>query len=426
MVRWMVAAVALAAAGGGARCAGARCHFHTCALDPTGPSAAYLRARGHRVAALASRAALGPPAAVARSVRHGTIDCFEAGSRAPGRPDRLAFCEGSAVTFDGGRLVVASDKPIPGRARSSLFELPFSPGDGTVARRATRYLQGPPFSTARKLEDATRTPDGKRVFLTTGFDRVKAGGDRSWDGYNLLLSFPVDAPDQAWVVGPDPAARPTSVALREVLGPHLVTPGFPDGAPYFKVEGLAAGPDQRLLFGIRELGASYQAFEYALIVLEARWRREGRAIVLDPDSVRVIYRRDRLEVEGHRVGLSSLEYDPAAERYWMLVSYEHEEDRDAVGARSRLGGFLLSIDEEEMRADAPPRPVVGPSGRVVHFVNKPEGLAVVAPGTAVVVAFDDDRVLDCARGDHQHRRQPHQTGLGVVELEPLTSYASRP
>lgn len=403
------AGLALGAVLGG--CAGfSKCDLHACRLDEDTPGP-----RGS--------SGLGPPIAIAREVRHGAIDCFEAGLRSEKHPDRLAYCEGSAVVFDGRRLVLASDKPIPGGAPSSLFELPFRPDERAPAERASRYLEGASFAEARKLEDATVTPDGHRVFLTTGFDRVKADGSADWDGYNVLLSYPVDRPEATVVVGPDTAPRSTSVALRDVLRPHVRTAGFPEGAPYFKVEGLAAAPGHRLLFGIREAGASYQAFEYMVLILEARWHEVGDRVVLEPDSVRVVYRFDALEMGGHRVGLSSLEYDRVSQRYWMLVSYEYEEDRDVVGQRSALGGFLLSLDEAEMARGAPPRPVIDPSGHAVHFQNKPEGLTMVGPGTLMVL-FDDDRVLDCGHPEHAHRRRPHQTALGLIELESLTTYAA--
>lgn len=361
--------------------------------------------------------ALPPPRHSARDLRHGVVDCFEEGLRRtePGKTDRLAYCEGSAVVFDGAHLVLASDKPIPGEGRTSVFELPLRP-NGQAGRSPRRYLRADGYAAARKFEDATVTPEHERVFLTTGFDRVKPSGD-TWDGYNVLLTYPMGRPEAAQVVSAHDEDKATSVGLREVFRPHLRTPAFPEGAPYFKVEGVAALPDQELLFGVRELGASYQDFEYTVMILSARWRQapSGR-IVLDPTTVRVAYRKDRLDVAGLQVGLSSLERHPQTGELFLLVSYEQEDPgANPDLAHGALGGFLLTLDAESFAAGRAPRPVVGAGGEPVRFVNKPEGLTFLT-AHQLLLLFDDDRVLECGVPGHRHIRAPHQTAVAVLEL----------
>lgn len=353
------------------------------------------------------------PRFVADAIEHGSVDCFEAGRHRtePGKTHKLAYCEGSAVVYDGRRLVLASDKPIPGEARTSVFEVEVQ---GPARTGVIRYLQGSGYAHARKFEDATLTPDGRRVFLSTGFDRVMPGRD-AWNGYNVLLTYDVGSPDAPQVVTADERPARTSVGLRDVLRPHLPTRAFPEGAPYFKVEGVAALPDQRLLLGVRELGASYKAFEYAVIVLEARWlENEAGHVMIDADSVRVAYRRDHVDVAGRRVGLSSIERDPDSGTLFLLASYEEE----GPDAHRNLGGFLFTLDEETLAADGPLRPVGQPDGRPLHFVHKPEGLTFIGDGRALLL-FDDDRVLECGVPGHVHKRQPHQTPIAILELRHL-------
>lgn len=408
----------------------APCELHRCELDGRQPRRPYLASAAVGRPTSASGLGLSEAEAWVQVLRHGTIDCFEAGalrdaSEAPGEP---ASCEGSAVVFDGERLLVASDKQIPGARRSSLFEVPFAPSgapagpggpDGSsprLGRNATRYLEAAPYAGARKLEDASLDPGEGRVFLSTGFDRVKPGGD-AWDGYNVLLTYPAGAPEAPQVIGVDDREVETSVELRDLLGAQLPTRDHPGGAPYFKVEGIAAAPGRRLLFGIRELGTTYQAFEYAVIIVEARWREtDAGRIVLDPASFRTVYRIDDLWIEGHRVGLSSLEYDPQHDRYLLLVSYEHEGlDAPSGEAEGALGGFLLTLGAEALSSGALPSPVIGPSGRPIHFLNKPEGLTRLGPDHWLVL-FDDDRILERGHEGHVHRRAPHQTAVGLLHL----------
>lgn len=45
----------------------------------------------------------------------------------------------------------------------------------------------------------TLTPDDQYVIATTGFDRIRDDSN-SWDGYNILLVWPVGQPDQVKVV----------------------------------------------------------------------------------------------------------------------------------------------------------------------------------------------------------------------------------
>lgn len=414
---WCASRVVWILAGlGGTACASAhRCDLHECHLSPRETIAKRVGA-AERASRTPASSQLGPPGAVARSVRHGAIDCFEAGAHREeaGEEHRLAFCEGSALVYDGERLLLASDKPVPGPERTSVFEVPFSahaPGE-----RAKRYLEGEPYARARKLEDATVTPSGERVFLTTGFDRVRAE-DASWDGYNVLLTYPVDRPGAARVVTGHAEAAPTSVDLREVFRPHLPTEAYPGGAPYFKIEGVAAAPGRRLLFGVRELGASYRLFSYAVIILEARWREDADGRVsIDPSTVRRIYRMDDLRIGGRTVGLSSLEYDRHSGQFYLLTSYENEQPGDAQG-RTSLGGFLWTLSETALAEGRPPLPVVDAEGQPLRFFNKPEGLTVIGENQLLVL-FDDDRVLECGHPGHVHRRRPHQTPIGYIELGP--------
>ena len=57
-------------------------------------------------------------------LQQGTIHCFPAGLQ--DERGRLVNAEISAVAYDGSRLLMASDKPIPGETRSAVFALPLT------------------------------------------------------------------------------------------------------------------------------------------------------------------------------------------------------------------------------------------------------------------------------------------------------------
>ena len=197
----------------------------------------------------------------ARIVERGVIECFKAGlTTSTGSP---AQCETSAVVYTGHEVIMGSDKPISGDSRSAVFALKY---DGTrFDNNMLTYLTTPPFVNAIKYEDFTLTPDGKHIIATTSFDRVKTASSE-WDAYNTLLMWPADHPEHVTIVSPTTRNGITSsMLLRQQLSSALKTNRFPDGMPYFKVEGLAAIPGGTLLFGIREWGAQYDDFDYAVI-----------------------------------------------------------------------------------------------------------------------------------------------------------------
>ncbi len=82
----------------------------------------------------------------------------------------------------------------------------------------------------------------------------------------------------------------SSIPTRRGLAWALATAAFPEGPPYLKVEGLAALPDGRLLFGIRGAGASKEKFDFAVkivsVVAFLSWCRQQKWIEELPDIER--------------------------------------------------------------------------------------------------------------------------------------------
>ncbi len=350
-----------------------------------------------------------PPTAAI--VERGTFDCFPAGlTRADGK---TITCETSAVAKSGRELIFASDKPVPGPERSSVFAMAGGADGVVVASR--RYLAQADILKARKFEAMTVTPDGQTILASTGFDRVKPASPK-WDAYNTLLAWPAGREDEVEVV-----ARSTregvasSLAIREKLAQALKSDAFVEGAPYFKVEGLAALPDGRLLFGIREVGRSYKDFDYTMKIVSVTYEIGTEGLSLGGDF-KLIYEFETSPVEalgGKQVGLSSLEYDPFHDRLYLLTSYELEESDEG------LGGFLWVLPIADLHARKPPSLVLKPDGHPLTFAHKSEGLAVI-DARHLFVVHDDDRVLGRARIDDaetQFRRSLHQAAYSVVRLD---------
>jgi hypothetical protein len=348
----------------------------------------------------------------------GLIDGFEEGLADD--DGKTIFCETSAIAFDGKNLILGSDKPIPGDSsgqRSSVFYMEYT--DFPTAR--VTYYTAPAFVEAIKYEDFTVTPDGRYVIATTGFDRVHYTGTSEWDNYNTMLIWPAGKPDEVKIVSSSTVDGVTSsVGLRKMISSVLKTEEFPDGVPYFKIEGLAAIPGDQLLLGIRELGASYQVFDYAVIIISVSYTIVNDELILS-DDYRLIYDYDPAEklseFGGYTVALSSIEYDSYHDRLYMLTSYENQGEGEVTD--EDIGAFLWLLPVDNLNTKkAPELMLKSPDLTPLMFAHKGEGVAIINP-KRIIVIHDDDRVLgreSIENPETQFSRKPHQAAYTIVDF----------
>ena len=340
--------------------------------------------------------------ASAKILHQGTIRCFPVGLR----DDRgkLVNAEVSAVVYDGKRLLLASDKPIPGEQRSAVFTLPM--GDAPDDTHLT-YITTPRIKNAVKYEDFALTADGHYLLATTGFDRID-DTTHELNAYNHLLIWPVGEPDRVQVVDPDPRdGVDGSLELRAKLDAAI-------GFDYYKIEGLAAMPGERgdglLLFGVREQGKDHEDFEYVSRLVGAHYEITNAGNLVFIDELREHYAFDP---SGHAAvrfecGLSSLEYDPYHARLYLLTSFETTE-----GGEPRLGGYLWVLSLEELRAGRAPRLLTQRDGAPLEFEHKAEGLAVL-DRERLFVAYDNDRHMGLGSVDERDERHACEAPYTVL------------
>lgn len=339
-------------------------------------------------------------------VCHGTLHCFPPGLRDD--EGRLANAEVSAVVYDGRRLILASDKPIPGDDRSSVFAVTIDehgvPDDATL-----EYFTDGAIARATKYEDFALTADGRHVLATTGFDRID-DATHDLNAYNHLLIWPLGEPEKVRVVDPDPRdGVEGSLELRNKLD-HAI------GTPYYKIEGLAAIPGERgeglLLFGVREQGNAHDDFDYVCRVVGAHYRVDEAGNLVFVDELRGLYAFDPGEFEAvrHVCGLSSLEYDPYNDRLYLLTSFETEDE----GAE-HIGGYLWTMSLEDFAAGRSPRLVGDEQGAPLEFEHKAEGLAVL-DATRLFVAYDNDRHLGLGNIDERDERHACEAPYTLLDM----------
>ncbi len=345
----------------------------------------------------------------AHITNQGIFDCFEENLRAS---TSLLHCETSAVVFNGQNLIFGSDAPIPGKNRSAAFSIGYT--EGMLAAKTLTYLTPAPIVSAIKYEDFTLTPDGQYIIATTGFDRVKRNSPK-WDNYNMLLAWPANNPNGAHIISPsENQGVVSSVNLRKKISSILTTDRFPHGVPYFKIEGLAAIPGNKLLFGVREHGRTYNNFSYVIKIIAVSYQVNDNKIQLADDfSLAYSYNPNRIPFIHHQLALSSIEYDKYNHRLYLLTSFEEGDSDEGVG------GFMWILPLEYFRTTHLPLLVLKQNtNKPLMFAHKAEGITVLAKNKVFVI-HDDDRVLGrdiVENPESQFSRKAHQAAYDIVEL----------
>jgi hypothetical protein len=329
--------------------------------------------------------------------RDGLLSCFEQGLTANGQP---VWCEASAIVYDGRKLLLANDKDMPDK-RSSVFYWPFKNGFADTTQ-PVHYLENPVLKYAKKYEDFALTPDGKTVFLTTAFDRVKPESSE-WNAYNTILYWQVGNENNPVVLRMNNADS-SSVFLREKFSRALTSAEFPAGMPYFKIEGIAATSDQ-LYFGVREEGKKFDDFKYKIKIITAPYQMRNDTVELGT-AFKVLADIDVASLEPtlkKPMGLSSIEYDRYNKRFLLLTSFEDS---------TALGGYLWTASQTDLENNKI-NLVRDMQGNPLAFTNKSEDIAVINR-KKILVIHDDDRTKTMVSGQV---RQPNQAAFSIVEFK---------
>jgi len=355
-----------------------------------------------------------------RITERGVLNVFEEGLQtAEGYP---VSCETSAIAYDGANLIMASDNPIPGEGRSPVFSIPYRHDMKGLSSAPIVFFTAPSFVATVKYEGMTVTPDGAYVIATTGFDRIQPDS-AEWDTYNMLLIWPAGSPDSVKVVShSERDGIVSSVSLREKISDALKIPQFPEGVPYFRIEGLAAIPGNRLLFGISELGDSYKIFDYAIKIVSVTYKMENDEMILSDDYEQIYdYDLTRRTDLGHTVATSGIEYDKYHDRLYILTSFEDEEKAGEVTDEG-MGGFLWVLPMTNLNSRTPPWLVMRKEGeedaKPLMFAHKPEGVTPVSENSVILI-HDDERVSGreaVKNPETQFSRKLHQAAYSIVEL----------
>lgn len=359
---------------------------------------------------------------IAKIKEQGNFECF-----ADSTKNETGECclngETSAVVYYSNKIFMAIDKVIPGHSpvfytdynRNSILEEkpPYQEGPIFYAKYTQAFnpkklniLENKKLEDARKFEDFTLTPDNKYIFLSTAFNRIDPK-------YNMLLAWDTKNKKAINIVSPfiDENGFTSSMKIHENISKILFN--NTDKENYFKIEGLAAIPDNKLLFGVREQGKSYADFDYCIKIIQVTYTVENGIIKLNNDF-KLIYNYQpekdlNLELP---IALSSIEYDKYNKRLYLLTSYEHSDTDTGVGA------YLWTLPMKNLYKNLPPELVLKDDNKPLLFAHKSEGVSVIDKNTVFIIN-DDDRILgnaDITDTETQFFRKPNQSSYYIVSF----------
>lgn len=330
-------------------------------------------------------------------------------------------CELSAVAWvrngDDGYLVFGNDKPPKSDQESSIFSMPYAGSpDGVFQGNGPRsFYTFPPFLQASKFESMSVTPDGRYAIAATAFDRYNEA-DSALDKFNTLVFWPVADPQKAQIVSSSHRdGIESSRRIKSLLG-KTIRNKFGEQAEYFKMEGLALLPDNRIIFGIREIGRTYTAFDYHVTLIEGKYAiRDGVFTLDEKTGLEVI--RDFSEVAGivgKKVGLSDIGYDANKKRLYVLTTFESDEEKS-------LSAYLWVLpDNNDGSLGASLQLVRTSDGWPFELPHKAEGLALLGDGRLFIV-HDDDRNMNNVRiggknGSQLRARKPNEAPFDILKV----------
>lgn len=323
----------------------------------------------------------------------------------------LAYCESSAVIHAGNRLIIASDKAAPNDEVSSVFSIPLSSTYPNTIKEVD-YITSTNLNTSSKIESFAKSPLTDIYFAATAFDRIKPDSPE-WDTYNRLIYWTgTQTADARVLFRTEDQGVISSKSIREALHRVIRNRKYPGGVSYYKIEGLAVLKDNRILFGVRELGPSYQDFDYSFTIVTTTFIQSSSGIVINPDWGKVFEFDPSKDSRINKpLGLSSLEYHEATNSIIALTTYESE----AEAFESYI--WMLPLDKRLSNRTKPVL-VLDAAGKPLKIPHKAEGLAPLDKNTLFIVC-DEDRALSKiqSRDGGELIREPHQGVYAIVKIK---------
>lgn len=359
-----------------------------------------------------------------RVLRQGVFEGYPAGKR--NQSGDLVYFESSAVATDGKWVWFTGDKPSPSTTLSSVVQIPLArlTEKCVVPWSDAIPVMAPAFRLTQKIEATALAENGLR-FACTAFDRF-VPETKVADPYNIVIAWRGNDMRETVILNATTRDEGTSsIVLREPIRAALKDSEWPEGPPYFKIEGLAALPGNRLWFGVRESGKDGRKPEYfrcRFTVLETEWEEKDGRIAIRPEFRKVFdaspEQLGAAGITGVGLGLSSLEYDAGRGIVWAVASWEEATTETTKEKDTGNGSWLLALTTGDGLELPKIVPVSGidSDGRPLSFTSKVEGLCLVGEHTLLLVSDEDRRATVVETADGPKVREPHMGVWTLVDI----------
>lgn len=310
---------------------------------------------------------------VGEVVKNSYFNCFNSDLK-------TYWCNPSAIAYNRDFLIIGNDKNYNNNDISSLIKFDLNE-DYSIDDESREYFNTPILSKMEKIEAMATDQYRRLMLISTAFDREDPA-------FNVLALVVDNKFDNALIVESKSGSKEeSSLLLKEKLQSALRSKEYPQGLPYFKVEGVTFIPGNKLLFGLRETGYDYKIKNYTHLIVEADYLIING--LMNITNLNLIYDMS-LRAKGmvkQDIGLSSLEYDFNNDRLYILSSYEDEAKQD-----EGLGGYIWYISLSELYQNKMANLLKDEYEAPIMFAHKSEGVAIIDQETILIV-HDDDKIL---------------------------------
>ncbi len=315
---------------------------------------------------------------VGEIISDGYIECFS--DEVNINSDVLYTCEPSTISRFGNEIFIGNDKVFPD-SLSSVFSINF---DSTFECSTKEYYKNSLFLMVHKYESSTVLLDSSFVLMSGSFSYHETHPKEGI--YHNTAIFFNDLTGDGGVLNLKGGDTLNSFALKEKLRQALVSDSFPEGPNYLKIEGLAAIPGNKLLFGVREFGNEYNDFSYTISLIEVSYSVNDNKIELNPDVKKIYEYKPSLDL-GIKlpIGLSSIEYNTKDSVLYVVTSYENGETTKDIDS------YIWYISLNDMYANKSLNLIKNAQNEPLSFGHKIESLTFTKNNDLLLVA-DDDRV----------------------------------
>ena len=342
-------------------------------------------------------------------VHQGLIEAFPHTLKADGEPKTF---EPSSVFEYSGDIYLINDKKPPKGKPSPMVKFSSELLDhDKIKTSSIDWIVSDAIKESRKIEAVTKTLDGKYTLATTAFNKTKKRFQR-------VLIWPSDSPEEARVLNPtDKGDVVYTKGLTSKFKSALASKDFPEGPDYFKIEGLAALPNDRIIFGFRQIGKDKEHKLFKFILVEVQLKFLSGELKIS-ETIRVIYEFD-LNAKGPKglkspLGISSIEYSPSRKGIFALTTYELDDEGKEDEKRD-LAGYLWFLSLSDLELGKEPTLITKKNGEPLEFDHKSEGLWILDDHRLLIV-HDDDRETPAVSSQNPEKRAANQAVFSVVKI----------